>query len=114
MPKHSEGSKSRRLWAPDFPLSPRRFRPFYGWYILAISTIFLFFWLERSCSRLKASCSSSPARFIRMPLARFLLANLNGFDPKTDMVKAEDMVALDRWVVSHTSTLQKEIIETFK
>ena len=31
--------------------------------------------------------------------ARFLLANLNGFNPATDMVAAADMVVVDRWVV---------------
>jgi isoleucyl-tRNA synthetase len=31
--------------------------------------------------------------------ARFLLANLNGFDPVKDMVKPEEMVVLDRWAV---------------
>ena len=28
--------------------------------------------------------------------ARFLLANLNGFDPKRDLVKPEEMISLDR------------------
>ncbi|MCK4707804.1 MAG: class I tRNA ligase family protein, partial [Gammaproteobacteria bacterium] len=46
--------------------------------------------------------------------ARFLLANLNGFNPATDMLKADDMLALDRWAVSHTSKLQNEIIEAYK
>ena len=45
--------------------------------------------------------------------ARFLLANLNGFNPETDMIKADDMIALDRWAVSHTAKLQKEIIEAY-
>ncbi|MCV5838309.1 class I tRNA ligase family protein, partial [Escherichia coli] len=31
--------------------------------------------------------------------ARFFLANLNGFNPATDIVPAEEMVALDRWAV---------------
>ncbi|MGL5399853.1 MAG: class I tRNA ligase family protein, partial [Plesiomonas shigelloides] len=31
--------------------------------------------------------------------ARFLLANLNGFDPKLHMVQPEEMVVLDRWAV---------------
>ncbi len=39
MPVRSERSKPSRFWAPDFPLSPRRFRIFYGWYILAIATV---------------------------------------------------------------------------
>jgi isoleucyl-tRNA synthetase len=45
--------------------------------------------------------------------ARFLLANLNGFNPETDMVDSEDMVALDRWVVRRAAALQQEIIEAY-
>lgn len=41
--------------------------------------------------------------------ARFLLANLNGFDPKTDLVAAEQMLSLDRWAVSQAARLQEEI-----
>ena len=36
--------------------------------------------------------------------ARFLLANLNGFDPAKDMVKPEEMVVLDRWAVGCAGT----------
>lgn len=46
--------------------------------------------------------------------ARFLLANLNGFDPAKDLVAVEDMVALDRWVVRRASVLQQEIIEAYE
>ncbi|RKS86865.1 isoleucyl-tRNA synthetase [Orbus hercynius] len=45
--------------------------------------------------------------------ARFLLANLNGFNPETDLVKAEDMVVLDRWAVSVAREAQAEIIEAY-
>jgi isoleucyl-tRNA synthetase len=45
--------------------------------------------------------------------ARFLLANLNGFNPETDMIPSEDMVALDRWVVRRAAALQQEIIEAY-
>jgi isoleucyl-tRNA synthetase len=41
--------------------------------------------------------------------ARFLLANLNGFNPETDQVAPDDMVALDAWMVSRTQQLQKDI-----
>ena len=44
---------------------------------------------------------------------RFLLANLNGFDPEKDKVKPEDMVALDRWAVSCAAQAQKEIIASY-
>ncbi|QTF07058.1 isoleucine--tRNA ligase [Brenneria izadpanahii] len=45
--------------------------------------------------------------------ARFLLANLNGFDPKTDMVKPEEMVVLDRWAVGCAKAAQEEIVEAY-
>ena len=35
--------------------------------------------------------------------SRYLLANLSGFDPKTDLVAIEDMVELDRWIVSRAA-----------
>lgn len=41
--------------------------------------------------------------------ARFLLANLNGFDPAKDMVKPEEMVVLDRWAVGRALAAQNEI-----
>ncbi|HEY5715554.1 MAG TPA: class I tRNA ligase family protein, partial [Psychromonas sp.] len=46
--------------------------------------------------------------------SRFLLANLNGFDPSTDLVPSHEMVALDRWIVAQTLTLQNEIIEAYE
>ncbi|VGM95252.1 Isoleucine--tRNA ligase [uncultured Avibacterium sp.] len=45
--------------------------------------------------------------------ARFLLANLNGFDPKRDLVKPEDMIVLDRWAVDCALNAQKEIQEAY-
>ncbi|TCW46047.1 isoleucyl-tRNA synthetase [Phytobacter diazotrophicus] len=45
--------------------------------------------------------------------ARFLLANLNGFDPAKDMVKPEEMVVLDRWAVGCAQAAQKDIISAY-
>ncbi|AHG80365.1 Isoleucyl-tRNA synthetase [Mannheimia varigena USDA-ARS-USMARC-1388] len=45
--------------------------------------------------------------------ARFLLANLNGFDPKRDLVKPEEMIALDRWAVACALEAQNEIKEAY-
>jgi isoleucyl-tRNA synthetase len=45
--------------------------------------------------------------------ARFLLANLNGFDPQRDMVALDEMLYLDRWVVNHASALQNEIVTAY-
>ncbi|OMH28406.1 isoleucine--tRNA ligase [Motiliproteus sp. MSK22-1] len=45
--------------------------------------------------------------------SRFLLSNLNGFDPALHAVPAGDMLALDRWAVDRASQLQKEITEAY-
>ncbi|MEH6564204.1 MAG: isoleucine--tRNA ligase [Halopseudomonas sp.] len=45
--------------------------------------------------------------------ARFLLSNLNGFDPKVDVLPAEQMLDLDRWAVDRTRLLQAEIVEAY-
>lgn len=45
--------------------------------------------------------------------ARFMLANLNGFDPAKDMVESSKMIALDRWIVDRAAQLQKEIEEAY-
>ncbi len=46
--------------------------------------------------------------------SRFLLANLNGFNPETDMLSETDMLALDKWAVAQTLQVQNEIIEAYK
>ncbi len=46
--------------------------------------------------------------------ARFLLANLNGFDPATDRVPVERMLPLDRWAVGHAHRLQQSISEAYR
>ncbi|MFP2506186.1 isoleucine--tRNA ligase [Buttiauxella gaviniae] len=46
--------------------------------------------------------------------ARFLLANLNGFNPETDMVKPEEMVVLDRWAVSCAQDAQTDILAAYE
>lgn len=45
---------------------------------------------------------------------RFLLSNLNGFDPKTDLVKPEDMVALDAWALAKTAEVQEQILAAYE
>ncbi|SJN53853.1 Isoleucine--tRNA ligase [Vibrio ruber DSM 16370] len=45
--------------------------------------------------------------------SRFFLANLNGFNPATDIVPMEEMVALDRWAVARALATQKEIIKAY-
>jgi isoleucyl-tRNA synthetase len=45
--------------------------------------------------------------------ARFLLANLHDFNPETDCVAPEEMLALDRWAVDRAFHLQKEVIAAY-
>ena len=46
--------------------------------------------------------------------ARFLLANLNGFNPETDMVSPEEMVKLDRWAVGCAQEAQADILAAYE
>ncbi len=46
--------------------------------------------------------------------SRFLLANLNGFNPDTDMLPENEMLALDRWAVAKTLHLQNDILAAYK
>ncbi len=41
--------------------------------------------------------------------ARYLLANLAGFDPDTDAVAIADLLALDRWALARTAELDREL-----
>ncbi|WP_071873204.1 isoleucine--tRNA ligase [Atopomonas hussainii] len=45
--------------------------------------------------------------------ARFLLANLNGFDPVKDLLPNEELLDLDRWAVARAAELQAEILEAY-
>ncbi|WP_339615905.1 isoleucine--tRNA ligase [uncultured Gilvimarinus sp.] len=45
--------------------------------------------------------------------ARFILSNLNGFDPATDLVAENELLALDRWVVGRAGQLQQELIQCY-
>jgi len=46
--------------------------------------------------------------------ARFMLANLDGFDPQQNLVATEQMLPLDRWIVQRAQDLQSEIIEAYE
>ena len=46
--------------------------------------------------------------------ARFLLSNLNGFDPVTDVLPYDDMLSLDRWAVDRAASLQAELAEDYE
>ncbi|QCI17403.1 isoleucine--tRNA ligase [Buchnera aphidicola (Aphis helianthi)] len=42
--------------------------------------------------------------------ARFMLANINDFNPDKNIVSQKNMIHLDQWAVSHTKIVQEEII----
>ncbi len=46
--------------------------------------------------------------------ARFLLANLNGFDPSTDMVPTDKLLPLDRWAVACAKATQAQVISGYE
>ena len=45
---------------------------------------------------------------------RFLLGNLAGFDPATDALPVEQMVAIDRWALARTAALHEEIADAYR
>jgi isoleucyl-tRNA synthetase len=46
--------------------------------------------------------------------ARFLLANLAGFEPGRDVVSSDELLPLDRWIVSKAQELQSELLEAYE
>ena len=57
--------------------------------------------------------TSDAYRRIRNTL-RYLLSNLDGFDPSTDKASSKEMIAIDYWIVWKTNQLQKEILEQYE
>ena len=45
--------------------------------------------------------------------ARFLLSNLDGFDPATDLVPNENLLLLDRWAITRAAQMQEEIMQAY-
>ena len=45
---------------------------------------------------------------------RFLLSNLDGFDPGDDLLSFSDMLPLDRWAVDRAAQLQLELQEAYR
>ncbi|MFK5985979.1 MAG: isoleucine--tRNA ligase [Pseudomonadota bacterium] len=46
--------------------------------------------------------------------ARFMLANMDGFDPAKNLVVADQLLPLDRWIIERSQDLQQEIIESYE
>tara|TARA_R110002074_G_scaffold170005_4_gene332092 strand:- start:119172 stop:121985 length:2814 start_codon:yes stop_codon:yes gene_type:complete len=45
--------------------------------------------------------------------ARYLLSNLNDFDPVKDVLSLDDMLPLDRWAIEKTREVQKEVLDGY-
>ncbi|MBD3805324.1 MAG: class I tRNA ligase family protein, partial [Thioclava sp.] len=46
--------------------------------------------------------------------ARYLLANINDFDPNTDCVANEDLLPLDAWLLDHAAGLHQAVLADFE
>ncbi|PPD50769.1 MAG: isoleucine--tRNA ligase [Methylobacter sp.] len=46
--------------------------------------------------------------------ARFLLSNLDDFDPAQDLIASNDLLALDRWIVDRAFALQEEVKSAYE
>jgi isoleucyl-tRNA synthetase len=46
--------------------------------------------------------------------ARYLLSNLNDFDPAKDSLAFDDMLPLDRWAIEKTRELQKDVLGNYE
>jgi isoleucyl-tRNA synthetase len=68
---------------------------------------------EMSVSNEILSRTSDSYRRLRNT-ARFLLANLNDFDPDQHKLAAQDLLALDRWVLDRAFNLQQQIISAYE
>ena len=45
--------------------------------------------------------------------ARFLLANLAGFDPSRDQLSSTELLPLDRWIIRRAAALQAELLDAY-
>lgn len=45
--------------------------------------------------------------------ARFLLANLSDFNPKSDILPVDEWVEMDRWIIKKAQFLQQELIDAY-
>ncbi|HSC84992.1 MAG TPA: isoleucine--tRNA ligase [Pseudomonas sp.] len=67
---------------------------------------------EMAVSKVILQRSADAYRRIRNT-TRFLLSNLNGFDPAKDLLPVEQMLDLDRWALDAAARLQAEVIEAY-
>ncbi|MCL4112634.1 UNVERIFIED_CONTAM: hypothetical protein GTU68_052081 [Idotea baltica] len=93
-------------------VSPQQINDSLGADILRLWTASTDYSGEMSISNVILQHSADAYRRIRNT-ARFLLANLNGFDPAQDSVPVTEMLALDRWILDQAKHLQDEIIQAY-
>ncbi|HYQ39940.1 MAG TPA: isoleucine--tRNA ligase, partial [Pseudomonas sp.] len=67
---------------------------------------------EMAVSKQILQRSADAYRRIRNTM-RFLLSNLSGFEPATDLLEPSQMLALDRWAVDAAARLQTELAEAY-
>ena len=67
---------------------------------------------ELAVSKVILQRSADAYRRIRNT-TRFLLSNLNGFDPARDLLPVEQMLDLDRWALDAAACLQAEVVEAY-
>jgi isoleucyl-tRNA synthetase len=67
---------------------------------------------EMACSKELFTRTAEMYRRIRNT-TRFFLANLNGFNPKTDLVPLDDMLMLDRFAMHVAADYQAAILEAY-
>ncbi|PPI88631.1 isoleucine--tRNA ligase [Candidatus Pantoea edessiphila] len=58
-------------------------------------------------------CSSEYYRRIRNTI-RFLLANLNDFNPKENLIKKDNMILIDKWAIGRAQAAQKDIVSFYE
>jgi isoleucyl-tRNA synthetase len=68
---------------------------------------------EMSVSNEILTRTADAYRRIRNTL-RFLLSNLNGFDPASNVVANDQLIELDRWVIDRANQLQADIEAAYK
>tara|TARA_B100000029_G_scaffold516723_1_gene633266 strand:+ start:2134 stop:4899 length:2766 start_codon:yes stop_codon:yes gene_type:complete len=45
---------------------------------------------------------------------RFLLANLNDFEPNNDSIAEDNLLSLDKWIIQRANRLQHEVIQSYR
>ena len=70
---------------------------------------------RRHCAAPTPSSSSLSEKYLKIRnTARYILGNLNGFDPDKDMVAYEQLTELDRWALSRLNALVERCINSYE